>query len=212
MLDDYEAIGDPHDTQPPTKQKARRQAEAERIRASVKRMHFHEVTVGESAGAFTSHTHEDDELGHAHEGRQAFPRRADGGYWEEKGPSLGTATPKPVAANLARAVEQLRDRPPTPGHQLMRWQLRLFCGHVIGRTAHREHTTVARAFALSPCPECGLDPATIVAARPVGLVSEPPPAPNRTASSRQQAQRALTKARRDVARLEGELGIGPSDR
>lgn len=164
MHDDYQAIGDPHDMQPPTKQDARRQAEAERLRASIRRMHFHEVTVGDSAGAFTSHTHEDDELGHVHEGRQALPRRADGGYWEETGPSLGTATPKPVAPNLARVVEQLRDRPPTPGHQLMRWQLRLFCGHVVERTAHREHTTVARAFTSSRCPECGLDPATIVAA------------------------------------------------
>lgn len=211
MLDDYEVIGDPQEVQPPTKGDARRQAEAERIRASVKRMHLHELTVGESTGAFMSHTHEHDQPGHVHEGRQAFPQRADGGYWEEMGPSLGTATPKPVAANLARVAEQLRDRPPTPGHQLMRWQLRLFCGHVIERTAHREHTTVARAFISSPCPECGRDPATIVAARPVGMVGEPPAASSTRTSRRQQAERELARARRDVARLERELGIVSPD-
>lgn len=212
MLDGYEVIGDPQEVQPPTKRDARRQAEAERLRASIQRMHFHEVTTGESAGAFTSHTHEDDELGRVHEGRQAFPLRSDGGYWEETGPSLGTATPKPIAANLARVVEQLRNRAPTPGHQLMRWQLRLFCGHVIERSAHREHTTVGRAFTLSACPECGLDPATIVAARPVGPVSEPPPAPGTTTSRRQQAERELARACRNVARLERELGIASPDR
>jgi hypothetical protein len=211
MVDGYETIGDPDDVQTVTKRDARRQTGAERLRVSIRRMHFHEITSGESVGSFTSHTHEGDELGHEHDGRQAFPRRADGGYWEETGPSLGTATPRAITANLVRVVEQLLARTPTPDHLLMRWRLRLFCGHVIERTAHRDHTTVAGAFTLMTCPECGLDPATIVAARALGLVSEPPPDPGRPSLDRRRAQRDLAKARREVARLERDLGVSQSD-
>lgn len=173
----HETMDDPDDGQPPTKGEVRRQAEAERLRAATRRMHFHEVTAGESSGAFTSHTHEDDSPGHEHAGSRKFPGRSDGGYWEETGPSLGTATPRAVAANLERVLQQLRQRAPTPDHMLMRWRLRLFCGHVIERTAHRDYTTVSRAFSLHTCPECELDPATIVAARPLGPVSDHPNSP-----------------------------------
>jgi hypothetical protein len=50
---------------------------------------------------------------------------------------------------------------------LTTWRLRLFCGHLVDRSAHRSYTTVQRAFASGPhaCPKCGLSPATIVAGR-----------------------------------------------
>lgn len=197
----------------PSKKDERRQAEAERIRVSLRRMHFHELTQGESAGSFMCHTHEADDIGHQHDGRQAFPARSDGGYWEETGPSLGNDAPEPVAANLAQAARRIASRPPTPDHMLMRWSVRLFCGHVVERTAHRDHTTAQRAFTFSRCPECGLDPSTIVAARPIGLVNELPPPPNSSAQRRERAELELERARREVARLEQELGIAsPDDR
>jgi hypothetical protein len=59
------------------------------------------------------------------------------------------------------------------------------------------------------CVECGLDPASIVAARPLGLVNEPPPDPDPTVKQRAKAERDLERARREVARLEKELGIEP---
>lgn len=209
VLDQYQAVGDPDEVATASKKDQRRQAEAERISNAARRMHFHELTEGESAGSFMSHTHDDDEVGHQHDGRQAFPARADGGYWEETGPSLGTQPPAPVAANVARAAGQIASWPRTPDHMLMRWRLRLFCGHMVERTAHRDHTTVERAFTLSRCGECGLDPASIVAARPLGLVSEPPPPPKPTVQRREKAELHLERARREVARLEKELGIAP---
>lgn len=213
MLDQYEAVGDPEDSVGPSKKDERRQGEAARLRAAARRMHFHEVTEGESAGSFMSHTHEADDIGHQHDGRQAFPARSDRGFWEETGPSLGADAPAPVAANLVRAARQIAGWPPTPDHMLMKWSVRLFCGHVVERTAHRDHKTVQRAFTLSRCPECGLDPATIIAARPLGLISEPPPTPNPSGQRRVRAERELKRARREVARLEQELGIAlPDDR
>lgn len=211
VLDQYQAVGDPDEVATASKKDQRRQAEAERISNAARRMHFHELTEGESAGSFMSHTHDDDEVGHQHDGRQAFPARADGGYWEETGPSLGTQPPAPVAANIARAAGKIASWPRTPDHMLMRWRIRLFCGHVVERTAHRDHTTVERAFTLSRCVECGLDPASIVAARPLGLVSEPPPPPNPTVQRREKAELDLERARREVARLEKELGIAPPE-
>jgi hypothetical protein len=56
----------------------------------------------------------------------------------------------------------------------MRWRLRLFCGHVVERTAHISYRTAAQAFTGShACPECRLDPATILAAKPIGPVAQP---------------------------------------
>lgn len=64
----------------------------------------------------------------------------------------------------------VREQPPS---ELMRWRLRLYCGHVVERTAHRTRQTVHAAFTGSlRCPTCGLDPATIIAAAPLGLLSE----------------------------------------
>lgn len=62
----------------------------------------------------------------------------------------------------------------TPPQQLMKWRLRLFCGHVAEETAHYTHKTLHGAFTGSTaCPECGLDPATVVDGEAVGLVEEP---------------------------------------
>jgi hypothetical protein len=60
-------------------------------------------------------------------------------------------------------------------HELMRWRLRLFCGHVVERQAHLTHRTLHAAFSGSvACPTCGLDPAIIVDGAAVGLAGEQP--------------------------------------
>jgi hypothetical protein len=207
LPDEYEGLGDPDSPYVVTKQDTRRQRDAERIRESVRQSHFHQYPDGESAGGYYSHSHDGwDEPSHVHPGRQAFPGRSDGGYWEESGPSLGTTTPAPVAANIVRAWELLLRQEPTPPHLLMRWRLRLYCGHVVERTAHAEHPTVQRAFsAQASCPECGLDPATIVAARALGVVDSPPTPPSRKKPSIQTLRRKHEKAEAEVARLKAQL-------
>ncbi|OLT43330.1 hypothetical protein BJF86_00540 [Serinicoccus sp. CNJ-927] len=63
----------------------------------------------------------------------------------------------------------------TPPHELMRWRLRLYCGHVVETTSHYTHKTLHSAFTGSTCcPECELDPATIVDGEAIGLAEEPP--------------------------------------
>jgi hypothetical protein len=64
---------------------------------------------------------------------------------------------------------------PTPPHMLMRWQLRLYCGHVIEKRAHYTHKTLHAAFTgMIACSECSLNPATIVDGAAIGLAGEPP--------------------------------------
>lgn len=204
-MDEYETIGDPDRPFVPTKRDGRAQEHAVALREAAGRSHFHQFTAGESVGSYFSHSHEDDDEGHQHPPRQAFPARADGGYVEESGPSLGRALPAPVAANAARVLEMVSRWPATPSHQLVRWRLRLYCGHVVERTAHAENRTVHAAFMGSvECPECGLDPSTIVAAKPVGRAAEPPASP-RPPDRRAGLERKLARAQAEVERLRAEL-------
>lgn len=85
---------------------------------------------------------------------------------------LARAAPplSPESIERLRAILSRR----TPPEDLMLWRLRLFCGHVVERHAHYTHTTVHAAFmGAVACPECGLDPATIVAAEVLGRLGEP---------------------------------------
>ncbi|QWF21772.1 hypothetical protein KM427_23070 [Nocardioides sp. LMS-CY] len=113
----------------------------------------------------------------------------------------------PLSPDKAREIGTLlrsmsENRPP---EDLMRWRLRLFCGHVVERTAHRSYTDAGRAFTMSTnCPECGLDPATIIDAQAVGLLAEPHKAPHQPPprSTSRPTRAALEKR---VADLEAEL-------
>ncbi|GAA0358184.1 hypothetical protein GCM10010151_54840 [Actinoallomurus spadix] len=100
---------------------------------------------------------------------------------------------------------------PKQPHELMRWRLRLYCGHVVEKRSHYTHKTLHSAFTGSTsCPECGLDPATIVDGEAIGLVEEPPgvakrvPAesPHRPAGTRKPT-RAELEAK--VRELEAEI-------
>lgn len=106
---------------------------------------------------------------------------------------------------LARVLgPMLKTRP----EELMRWRLRLFCGHTIERTAHRSYTDASRAFTGSStsCSECGLDPAVIVDARAIGLVKEPattypPPARAAARPTRATLERRVQELETELAAL-----------
>lgn len=81
--------------------------------------------------------------------------------------------PPPLSPEVREAVGTLL-RTPKPPHQLMKWRLRLYCGHVVERTTHYAYKSPAEAFRGSlRCPECGLEPATIVDGAAIGLVQVP---------------------------------------
>lgn len=72
---------------------------------------------------------------------------------------------------LARILGADRPKP----HELMRWRLRLYCGHVVEKISHHTHKSLGAAFIGSvACPDCGRDPATILDAAAIGLVGPPP--------------------------------------
>ncbi|BAK33121.1 hypothetical protein MLP_01070 [Microlunatus phosphovorus NM-1] len=91
----------------------------------------------------------------------------------------------------------------------MRWRLRLYCGHVLERTSHYTHKTLHNAFTgATSCPECGLDPATIVGGEAIGLEAEPkaarvPAAPSAAAKRSGRPTKADLEAR--VGALEAEI-------
>ncbi|MEV5704775.1 hypothetical protein [Actinoallomurus sp. NPDC052274] len=85
--------------------------------------------------------------------------------------AAATAPPlEPEQIATLRAVFHASAR--RPDSELMRWRLRLYCGHVIERTSHISNKTVHQAFTgCARCSECGLYPATIIAAKPLGSPS-----------------------------------------
>lgn len=206
-MKNHEAFGDPDAPYELTKRDERRQREAVGLRDAVHRMHFHAIVTGESAGCSTSHTHDGDEVGHLHAPARRYPARADGGFIEELGPSTGNVGP-PIRREAAEMTARLL-KTKTPDDQLMRWRLRLFCGHVVERTAHISHTDVTSAFGTSrACPECGLDPATIVAGKPLGPKAErvaTKPSAEQRASRMSAVTKRLRRAEAEVERLRGEL-------
>src|SRR4051812_39960152 len=108
-VNDQEGFGDVNAADPPTARDRRRQRDAERMRETATHQHWHMITAGEDPGRYVTHTHDGwDEPQHLHPPRQAYPLRADGGYWEEIGPSLGIGMPAPVAAHVAQAAVKLR--------------------------------------------------------------------------------------------------------
>ncbi|GAA4127940.1 hypothetical protein [Actinomadura keratinilytica] len=123
--------------------------------------------------------------------------------------------PPPLSPRQIEKIGRLLGTPKQP-HELMRWRLRLYCGHVVEEQAHYTHKTLHSAFTGSTsCPECGLDPATIVDGEAVGLVEEPPgpakpspAAPPRRSTKPRKPTRAELEARvreleAEVARLRG---------
>jgi hypothetical protein len=117
------------------------------------------------------------------------------------------ASAPPLSQQTLERLATLLSRP-TPRHDLIEWRLRIFCGHVVTRTAHHTHTTVHAAFTGSvKCGECGLDPATIIAAEAIGRLE-----PHRSEASsrprsldRQRIEAEIARHERAVARLRTKL-------
>jgi hypothetical protein len=106
-------------------------------------------------------------------------------------------------------------RKPTPDHELMVWQLRLYCGHTVERRAHASHKTVHAAFTGSTkCAECGCDPATIVDARAIGRAAPPPgtearpPAPALRKPTRAALEKRIAELEAEVAQLQENRDSG----
>jgi hypothetical protein len=63
----------------------------------------------------------------------------------------------------------------THDYGLMRWRVRLYCGHIVETRRHCTIDAPTRHGSSSmPCRECGMDPAQIVAYEPLGMAAKPP--------------------------------------
>jgi hypothetical protein len=114
----------------------------------------------------------------------------------------GKCCPPPPFSPAQRERLATLLRAPTPDHELMVWRLRLYCGHTVERRAHASHKTVRAAFTGSTrCAECGCDPAIIIDARAVGLVTPPPGMGTRPAATavRKPTRAALEKRIAELA-------------
>lgn len=105
---------------------------------------------------------------------------------------------------------------PKPPHELMNWRLRLYCGHTVECSRHCSHKTVHSAFTGSvKCTECGRDPATIIDARAVGLVAQPPepmalpPTPPRK-PPRAALERRIQELEAEIVQLKASQTSSPS--
>ena len=115
------------------------------------------------------------------------------------------ATAPPLTPEQLRTIATfIMNRP--PASELVEWRLRLFCGHVVTRTSHHTNTTVHMAFTGTvACPECGLDPATIVSAEALRrLAPEPPQQPKRTPDDA-SIRRSIARHEREIDRLRAQL-------
>ncbi|GAB3971027.1 hypothetical protein GCM10029978_045440 [Actinoallomurus acanthiterrae] len=89
--------------------------------------------------------------------------------------------------------------------ELMRWRLRLYCGHVVEQTAHRSHKTIHQAFTgSSRCPECSLSPAMIIAAKPLGTAGTAPVATSTPRTEDRPRRRTRKELEARIVELEAE--------
>lgn len=115
--------------------------------------------------------------------------------------------------NLRRAREEKRReawellRRTVPDHQIMRWRVRLYCGHIaensrnVDNASPRDHGSSSMT-----CPTCGKEPSGIVAWEPIGLKSPSPAAtstPARSPTTRRRPSRA--ELERQVRDLQEEV-------
>ncbi len=114
--------------------------------------------------------------------------------------------PPPPLSNHqnARLRELLR---PQADYEVMRWRVRLYCGHAVETSRHRENDKPTNHGSVSMCcPHCGMDPAAIVAYEPIGLRGEPPqPITQAKQPSKAILQRRLKKLEAEADELRQQL-------
>jgi hypothetical protein len=102
--------------------------------------------------------------------------------------------------SVQRAWDIIKSNP-APDHRIMRWRVRLYCGHIAETRRHCEVDSPTRHGSSSMrCPTCGMDPAQIVAYQPLGMVAEPPSANG----TRPQPRRSRRSVESRLERIEAE--------
>lgn len=113
--------------------------------------------------------------------------------------------PPPLSPEQIDRVAQLLLHP-TPPESLMRWRVRLYCGHITETTRHVEMRSPTDAgSSCMTCPECGKDPSAIAAYEPLGRVREPDRAPGTTPKFQRSPKQTRAQLEARVAELEAEL-------
>ena len=111
--------------------------------------------------------------------------------------------------NVNRAWEMLRALR-TPDSQIVRWRIRLYCGHIAETQRHCE-VEQPKAYGASSmrCPDCGMDPALIVAYEPMGPLAPPEGAfagrQPLEPKSRKALERRLAKIEHEAAQIREQL-------
>ncbi|GAA4012780.1 hypothetical protein GCM10022384_66760 [Streptomyces marokkonensis] len=110
--------------------------------------------------------------------------------------------------NVAKLMQSFKKQ----DHEIMRWRVRLYCGHIIETEAHYTYTDPIDAGGYSKrCPECGKDGLTIVAFEPIGLRGEPPepteptPPPPPKKPTRAELERRVKALEEENEHLRAEL-------
>jgi hypothetical protein len=109
-----------------------------------------------------------------------------------------------TSLHVAAVGDRIINRPPLS--DLVEWRLRLFCGHVVTRTSHHTNTTVHMDFTGTvACPECGLDPSTIVSAEALRRLF-PERQPLERDRDDTSIRRAIARHEREIEKLRAQLG------
>ncbi|MEU9127486.1 hypothetical protein AB0D08_05100 [Kitasatospora sp. NPDC048540] len=128
--------------------------------------------------------------------KQAEERQAK----EAADPELG----RQRNAHRAKALEMIRSFK-NPDHQIMRWRVRLYCGHIVET---KRHCSIANptmhGSSSMRCPDCCKDPSVIVAYEPLGPVAEPPNARKPPAQAPKSNRLTRTQLEQRIAALEAE--------
>ncbi|MGA5068070.1 hypothetical protein ACPB9E_30560 [Streptomyces exfoliatus] len=112
--------------------------------------------------------------------------------------------------NVAKLMQSFKKQ----DHEIMRWRVRLYCGHIIQTEAHYTYTDPISAGGYSKqCPECGEDRQTIVAFEPIGLRAEPPkateptPPPPPKKPTRAELERRVKALEKENERLRAKRSV-----
>ncbi|MCX6401817.1 MAG: hypothetical protein NTX33_18040 [Propionibacteriales bacterium] len=237
-LADYEHIGDLSSPFAVTKKQQRRQKEREGSRSSrctVSGLGWEAYVAGEPCPGchrpyrddvpwvFRGTMHFTDDERARYDAEEARYKANHGGcraHWHGVSGSLTMhcgkcCPPPPMSPSQIESISKILESK-TPEHDLMRWRLRLFCGHVVERRAHYTHKTVQAAFSERACPECNLDPATVIDAEPIGLVAERPSpsaavTPKPAKPTRIQLETRVRELESELARLRPDASERVSD-
>jgi len=112
-----------------------------------------------------------------------------------------------VFDNVTRLFNDFTSR--SRDHELTRWQLTLYCGHIVERAAHSSYATyLAAAGGARSCEVCGVDPAFVVEEKSLGPVAPAPtpvPRPPAPPAARKALERRAAKLDAELAAVRAQL-------